>query len=138
MPCIVTPARTTRPVVVARRYAGLSRRELAERTGITLPRIVALETSELPLDPTEAECDALALATEVRPHFFQLGDIEVGLTFMCGEKLEPETFCRCGEEAEFLCDGVYLGGTCDEPLCEDHATIAAGDDRHLCARCAGG
>jgi hypothetical protein len=41
MPCIVTPARTTRPVIVARRYAGLSRRELADRTGIALPRIVA-------------------------------------------------------------------------------------------------
>jgi hypothetical protein len=29
---------------------------------------------------------------------------------------------------------VYLMGTCDEPLCPEHATDA-GPDRHLCPRC---
>jgi transcriptional regulator with XRE-family HTH domain len=38
MPCIVTAPRTLRRVTVARQAAGLSRSDLADRTGIELQR----------------------------------------------------------------------------------------------------
>lgn len=42
---------------------------------------------------------------------------------------------RCLRMGEYLCDGQIGGGrTCDDALCENHAT-EIGPDRHLCPAC---
>lgn len=38
---------------------------------------------------------------------------------------------RCMAISSILCDWPVEGGTCDAPLCEDHAH-EVGPDRHLC------
>jgi hypothetical protein len=38
---------------------------------------------------------------------------------------------RCMAISTFLCDWPVEGGTCDAPLCAEHAT-EVGKDRHLC------
>lgn len=42
---------------------------------------------------------------------------------------KPEV--RCMAISSILCDALIDGGTCDAPLCEQHAH-AVGVDRHLC------
>lgn len=39
--------------------------------------------------------------------------------------------CRCRAISTILCDWPVEGGTCDAPLCADHAQ-ATGPDTHLC------
>lgn len=42
--------------------------------------------------------------------------------------------CACGKPAPFLCDWKVPSrrtGTCDAPICADHATAPA-PDKHLC------
>lgn len=38
---------------------------------------------------------------------------------------------RCMAMSGYLCDAPVEGGTCDAPLCDEHAK-AIGPDRHLC------
>lgn len=38
---------------------------------------------------------------------------------------------RCMAMSAFLCDWPVDGGTCDAPLCDEHAT-EVGHDRHYC------
>lgn len=38
---------------------------------------------------------------------------------------------RCLAMSSLLCDWKVDGGTCDAPLCEEHA-LEVGPDRHLC------
>jgi hypothetical protein len=43
-------------------------------------------------------------------------------------------YCACGRASEFLCDWKVAGnksGTCDKPVCPQHALQVA-PDRHLC------
>lgn len=39
--------------------------------------------------------------------------------------------CRCLAMSSILCDWPVEGGTCDAPLCEEHAQ-AIGPDQHFC------
>lgn len=40
---------------------------------------------------------------------------------------------RCNAMSAFLCDWPVEGGTCDAPMCEEHAHQVAAD-RHYCPR----
>jgi hypothetical protein len=137
MPCVVTPARRISTLQLHREYADLSRREIADRAYLPLARVVAIETNETE-QPTEQEAKAFSLVLSVPWRRFVNHEwVETGAAHVCGPGVrhEPAAFCRCGAHANLLCDGPYQGGTCDEPLCAEHAT-EVGPDRHLCARCA--
>lgn len=55
-----------------------------------------------------------------------------GLLFMKGPNLEQHPFCRCGHDADLLCDQpIGDGKTCDLPLCYCCAR-EVGADYHLC------
>lgn len=48
-------------------------------------------------------------------------------------KWEGKPEVRCMAMSAFLCDWPVDGGTCDAPLCEEHAHQVAAD-RHYCPR----
>lgn len=54
---------------------------------------------------------------------------------VCARERRPRPRrCRCGAWAKFLCDHAKpTGGTCDEPICREHA-LEVGEDKHLCRR----
>ena len=61
----------------------------------------------------------------------QMPDGTVGI--ICGVRHKRQ-FCACGRESSLLCDWKVKGkksGTCDAPICEQHA-LEAGPDKHLC------
>lgn len=52
---------------------------------------------------------------------------------ICGVRAQKK-FCACGRVAELLCDwkvGDKKSGTCDKPICRQHA-LEVGPDKHLC------
>jgi len=56
------------------------------------------------------------------------------VAFLCGVRPRPHTFCRCGRQADFLCDWKVperKSGTCDAPICQTHAREVA-PEKHLC------
>lgn len=53
---------------------------------------------------------------------------------ICGVRRSPVNFCSCGRVAELLCDWKVKrkrSGTCDRPICKQHALEVA-PDKHLC------
>ncbi len=55
---------------------------------------------------------------------------------VCGGRRRVE-FCSCGRVGKFLCDWkvpAKQSGTCDRPICEDHAKEVA-PGKHLCQEC---
>jgi hypothetical protein len=56
-----------------------------------------------------------------------------GHAILCGTRRKPR-YCACGRECQFLCDWKVAGkksGTCDKPICAQHAKQVA-PDKHLC------
>lgn len=52
---------------------------------------------------------------------------------VCGVRHNTK-FCACGRPADMLCDWKVSGkrsGTCDRPICRDHALQVA-PEKHLC------
>ena len=52
---------------------------------------------------------------------------------VCGTRRQRQ-FCACGRESDFLCDWKMpnkKSGTCDKPICKQHALNVA-PDRDLC------
>lgn len=61
----------------------------------------------------------------------QMPDGSVGI--ICGARRKRQ-FCACGRECEFLCDwkvSAKKSGTCDAPICRQHAKQVA-PEKHLC------
>jgi hypothetical protein len=55
---------------------------------------------------------------------------------VCGIRRGKRQFCICGRAADFLCDWKVKenkSGTCDLPVCKDHAQ-QVGPDKHLCQK----
>jgi hypothetical protein len=55
-----------------------------------------------------------------------------GVVVICGEA--KSRYCACGRAAVALCDwkiAVRKSGTCDKPICADHAKCVA-PGKHLC------
>lgn len=63
----------------------------------------------------------------------KLGNGDVAI--VCGVRGYKTRFCSCGREAVALCDwkvSARSSGTCDAPVCADHAMFVANGRKHLC------
>lgn len=61
-------------------------------------------------------------------------NIDGSHVIICGARRKVK-FCACGRECQFLCDWKVPSrnsGTCDEPICGQHAKQVA-PGKHLCA-----
>jgi hypothetical protein len=59
-----------------------------------------------------------------------------GVAIICGLRGSKPKFCACGRPAKFECDwkvskDVRKSGTCDAPICAQHAKEVA-PGKHLC------
>lgn len=57
--------------------------------------------------------------------------IEGHPVILCGGRERIKACKTCGEIAGKLCDWKVSGGTCSEPICDEHA-MSVGDDLDLC------
>lgn len=54
-----------------------------------------------------------------------------GVAIVCTRGRKPKPCGLCPQPHRFLCDWKVESGTCDKPLCAEHATQVA-SDKHLC------
>lgn len=115
-----------------RESRGMTRQDVAEKMGISVAGLAAIEDNAR--KPTERELEVLQFALNFPRGFFFREDSPPGRfePIFCGPDIVA---CdRCEYVADYLCDFPVGGGkTCDLPLCDAHAITQDGlRDIHFC------